>query len=225
MTAFLRDYDGDFGVLPMPKYDEEQTEYYNCVQPYNAPATAIPVTCSDTNRTGVILEALTYESTNTIQKAFYEKALMYRGVRDKESQEMLELIFANRLYDIGNIYQWGGVTTLIKNISMTLNKRFRSAINGGDGANAAIQDRYGLREGGREVIRVASFAMERAVAGTRSQAENLRVFAARPKRSPNAAGSDPFFRDFLKAAAIRLAPNGRTSPGNAPIRSPRSGKK
>ena len=38
---------------------------------------------------------------------FYEDVLGAKIVRDKESADMLDLIFASRMYDIGYIYDFG----------------------------------------------------------------------------------------------------------------------
>ena len=72
---------------------------------------AIPVTVPDRERTGIITEALCAESQYTLLPAYYDISLKTKFARDDESSEMLDLIFANRLYDIGHIYDWGNITS------------------------------------------------------------------------------------------------------------------
>lgn len=87
----LRTMDTDFGILPSPKYNESQPEYHSLAgNPYFM---IVPVTNSDLNRTGVIMEALAYESVDTVSTAFYDVLLMGKITRDNSSEEMLNLIF------------------------------------------------------------------------------------------------------------------------------------
>ena len=76
----------------------------------------MPITCRDTELTGVTLEAMAYGSTTTLTPAYYDNALKTRYVRDEESGDMLDIIFATRVYDLGFISDWGGAGNLISNL-------------------------------------------------------------------------------------------------------------
>jgi len=54
-----------------------------------------------------ILEALAAESMNTLKPAYYDLSLKGKYVRDEESEEMLDLIFQSRIYDLGWLYLIG----------------------------------------------------------------------------------------------------------------------
>ena len=54
----------------------------------------------------VILETLCYESTDTLVKAYYEILLKTKTSRDNDSEDMLDLIFQNRVYSAGAVYHW-----------------------------------------------------------------------------------------------------------------------
>lgn len=110
-VTLLRDMETDFGIIPPPKYNTDQNEYYPSVEVGCTSSVAIPVTVTDKDRTGIIIEALSAESQYTLLPAYYDISLKTKFARDDESQEMLDLIFANRLYDIGHIYDWGGLTS------------------------------------------------------------------------------------------------------------------
>ena len=109
-VTLLRDMETDFGIIPPPKYDDNQSEYYPSVEMGCTSSVAIPVTVTDKDRTGIIVEALCAESQYTLLPAYYDISLKTKFARDNESSEMLDLIFANRLYDIGHIYDWGSMT-------------------------------------------------------------------------------------------------------------------
>ena len=101
-SKILRDMESDFGILPTPKYDENQTIYYSRV--FNATMMAVPVTVLDTEREGIILEALCAESYKSVKPVYYDTMLKTKISRDEESGEMLDIIFANRIYDMGYLY-------------------------------------------------------------------------------------------------------------------------
>jgi len=98
----LRSMETDFGIIPLPKYDENQSGYHTYVYP--PPVMIVPVTTVDLNRTGMILEALCYESTDTVLKAYYDDLLKTKISRDDESEGMLDIIFQNRIYSVTDIF-------------------------------------------------------------------------------------------------------------------------
>ena len=106
----LRGMETDFGILPIPKYDEVQERHWSQVNSNMGDALAIPVTGSDedTERTGIILEALTAESKYTLQPAYYDINLYGKYVRDEESGDMLDIILNTTMYDLGEVYGFGG---------------------------------------------------------------------------------------------------------------------
>ncbi|MHC1695817.1 MAG: hypothetical protein AB9835_11235 [Eubacteriales bacterium] len=106
-VTMLRGMDCNFGILPVPKIDEGQEQYANAVHMWCASSIAIPVTVADTDRTSIILEALTAESYYTLRPAYYDITLKNKLTRDNESSEMLDLIFSTRSYDLGSMYNWG----------------------------------------------------------------------------------------------------------------------
>ena len=101
-ATILRDMNADFGIIIHPKFDETQTGYHNYVYP--PPVMGVPATAPDIERTGMILEALCYESTDTVIKAYYEVLLKTKISRDDESEKTLDIMFQNRWYNLSNIF-------------------------------------------------------------------------------------------------------------------------
>lgn len=90
----FRDMKNDFGVLPAPKYDEAQENYQNVIDA--GKFMVIPKTAQDLDRTGVILESLSYEGYKSVISAYYDTMLKNKLMRDEESIEMLDkYIFPN----------------------------------------------------------------------------------------------------------------------------------
>ncbi|MCL2157943.1 MAG: extracellular solute-binding protein [Oscillospiraceae bacterium] len=105
----FRGMDANFGILPMPKFDEAQNNYASLVNPYTGVMLGVPKTVGDPERTSIILEAMAAESKYTLQPAYYDIVLQRKFARDEESSEMLDIIFGTRTYDIGGVYSFGNV--------------------------------------------------------------------------------------------------------------------
>lgn len=111
-VTLFREMEADFGILPTPKFDETQEKYYNTVSTWGANLFAVPKTTEDLERTGIILEALSAESMYTLTPAYYDVTLKTKAARDEESSAMLDIIFASRVFELGNFYGWGGIFDL-----------------------------------------------------------------------------------------------------------------
>lgn len=112
-VTLFRTMEVDFGILPLPKFDDNQDRYYNPISLSSANHISIPMTATDLERTGIIIEALSCESKYTLQPAYYDITLKTKASRDEESSAMLDLIFATTVYDIGPFFNWGGVQGII----------------------------------------------------------------------------------------------------------------
>ena len=113
----LRAMDTDFGVLPMPLYNESQSRYANVVLP-DGHALCIPVSVaeSDLERTGIITEYLAYASMDTLTEEFHNVSITTKYLRDTDSLEMIKLIFDTKLFDIGFYYQIGDYQNIFRNM-------------------------------------------------------------------------------------------------------------
>ena len=96
----LRNMQTDFGILPYPKYDESQKEYYSRIE--GCEMSGIPNTITDKARTSAVIEALASISATTVEPAYYDIVLKSQAARDNDSSEMLDIIFANRVFDLGD---------------------------------------------------------------------------------------------------------------------------
>ena len=95
----LRDMDHEFGILPWPKYDES-SEYLSNVDA-GVNLFVVPITNSDPTRTSLILETLCILGREYVIPSYYDVALKTRDSRDEESAAMLDIIAANRVFDLG----------------------------------------------------------------------------------------------------------------------------
>ncbi|MCL2518571.1 MAG: hypothetical protein FWF15_08420, partial [Oscillospiraceae bacterium] len=114
LVPMFRGMEQDFGILPIPKFDEAQDTYYTTMSVFNNGAIYIPTTNVNLERTGIILEALSAESLYTLRPAYYDMTLKDKFSRDNESSTMLDILFANRIIDIGSSYNFGGILELVR---------------------------------------------------------------------------------------------------------------
>lgn len=97
----LKDIEGwDYGVLPWPKYNEEQSRYYTRV--VDAWLHVVPYNHTNPDMMSVLIEALAAGSSKYVFPAFYDIQIKGRSLRDPESVEMLEIVRSTRVID------WGG---------------------------------------------------------------------------------------------------------------------
>nr|MBQ4319613.1 hypothetical protein [Clostridia bacterium] len=112
----FRDMEDDFGILPMPKFDESQESYHHDVNSYTGFGWTIPVIAPDAEYTAYIMDALAYYGSDTIIPAFYEQCFEQKYARDEESIEMMKLIYSTTMYDFMMMYNLAGVRGLIWNM-------------------------------------------------------------------------------------------------------------
>ena len=104
------DMESEFGIVPFPKYDSDQSEYYS-MYPYSCEMIALPNVIEDIERTANIVEDLNYYSEIIVKPAWYDTLLSRRYTRDDESEKSLDLILEGRVYDIGMYYDFGGIAS------------------------------------------------------------------------------------------------------------------
>ncbi len=114
--ADLRDMEDDFGILPMPKYDENQSQYYTTMQAWTGKALVVPLTASNLDRTSAILEYMCGVSPDTVRKAYYDVTLQGKVARDTNSVEMLDLIFSTVVTDVALAYETDNIKATLVNI-------------------------------------------------------------------------------------------------------------
>ncbi len=113
MIKKYRNMDSDFGIVPVMKFDEAQDTYYSTISSYGCAFICVPTTVEKLEMTGTILEAMACESMYTVTPAYYDITLQGKNFRDNDSSEMLDIILANRVFDLGMFYAVGDYYTHI----------------------------------------------------------------------------------------------------------------
>lgn len=105
LETSLRDFKGEYAILPIPKLDVVQDRYHTCVQD-QVTGFSVPACCPDSKQdmVGAVLECLASESYKTVVDAYYNTALSYRYLNNPESKVILDLIYENVSFEIAQVY-------------------------------------------------------------------------------------------------------------------------
>lgn len=126
----------EFGILPYPKYDTEQTEYNSSISPLFLTVLSIPKNAvhTDLELKSAVIEQYSYLGHETVLPAFYDRLLKGRIAKDVETAEIIDFIFGNVTYDIANIFNFGDLPFKVIDMSMTSDRNI-----------ASIYETYGKR--------------------------------------------------------------------------------
>ncbi len=110
----------EFGIVPLPKYDENQ-EGYRTQYPALNNLFALPALVVDQERTFNIIEDMNYYSSFIVYPTWFDVILTRRYARDDESEASLKILQDNRVYDIGMSFDFGGIRTSIMGMDIAKN--------------------------------------------------------------------------------------------------------
>lgn len=138
----FRQMEMDFGVLPFPLYDEDQEWYQTPTSSQSyLPGICIPSNSEDMERTGIVLEAMAYYSKQLLTPAFYDVSVKGILARDDESRDMLDIIFGNKIFDPGYVFDIGSQGLFLHNMTVANQIQFSSTLDSiKDKMNSSIQD-------------------------------------------------------------------------------------
>ena len=101
LTPLTSEMKTEFGIMPVPKYDKSQTFYRTWTHASGSTfsvTSAIPDAQVETM--GQIVQAYAILSHQYVKPAYYDIMLTSRNVHDADSADMMDLMFANRIYEM-----------------------------------------------------------------------------------------------------------------------------
>lgn len=124
----LRDFESDYAIIPYPKYDKKQEDYYSMLDGSHA-VLAVPKTAQDLDMIGIITEVMTAESWKNVVPAYYDIALKNKGTRDEESIAMLDRIVESVIVDFAYLYDnWQGYAFILQEMLQAKKSSFASEV-------------------------------------------------------------------------------------------------
>ncbi len=101
----LRDMKSDFGVLPFPKLNADQQEYYTCGGD-GVGGLCVIYTTEIPREIGAFLELGSAYGHQHLVPRFYENDLKRKIARDPKTADMIDLILKNAIYDMQRLGFW-----------------------------------------------------------------------------------------------------------------------
>ncbi len=127
-TGEYADMKDDFGLLPIPKFDEAQSTYHALANPWVSTCFCIPKKVSDKEMIGTILEYMGAVSKNEIETEYINQVLQYQKTRDEQSFEMIKnYILPYKGCDAGFIFKWGDLDSELQKMRDAQKGSFASA--------------------------------------------------------------------------------------------------
>ncbi len=130
LRALNTSMETEYGVLPIPKYSEDQENYTTWSHSIGS-TLSIPTSAAknDMEQFANVLELYTVLSQKLVRPAYYDTMLTTRNVRDAESAEMVDLIFEHRTYDMAMYFDTLGLSSIFSD-SVSGANTFSSAYSG-----------------------------------------------------------------------------------------------
>ena len=131
---------------------ETQTDYATYCNCKFAYCVVIPTSLSRENAefSAYMLDAMAWGGRKFIVPAYYDVILKYRDFKDQDSEDMLDnYIFNNIVYDLGNVYDFGGVQSMFDELMRNQSTNVASTLEGKKSAiESAIEEclmAYGVK--------------------------------------------------------------------------------
>ncbi len=114
LTVEFRDMESDFGILPYPKYDENQEGYIHTVSGLSSmfalPSTyRTDISTASPERTGMILEYMAYKSNEMVLPQYYDTLMKGQRLNSENDCRMLDIIRTSIRYEFCEVMGFGEI--------------------------------------------------------------------------------------------------------------------
>ena len=113
---FFRDMEQDYGLIVFPKWEASDDSYITTVTGGTG-LLGIPKVTADTDRTGLITEALAIESYYDVYPAVFETVISSKLLRDEDSQKMFRLLMDGLEISFARTYKHAQYTDLFADLT------------------------------------------------------------------------------------------------------------
>ena len=102
-AALMKDMDSEYGIVPFPKYDENQTEYVSATRDEHS-GLIVANNIQNPSLVGTTIEALCMYGYHDITPAYYETTLKLKYLSDETAMSMIDLIRDSVDFDFAILY-------------------------------------------------------------------------------------------------------------------------
>lgn len=129
----IRNMQDDYGILPFPKYDENQKEYYSFPFDFFG-SIGIPVSNTNPEIVGAVFEAMASYSYRDTVPAYLDIVLKGQYMSDPESRRMVDIVVDGIMIDAAWIY--------VHSLSSDYPRQYRYVVGDGDRSFATKHQEY-----------------------------------------------------------------------------------
>ena len=104
--------DVNYGILPIPKYDEDQENYHTCLS-MTYSQFSVPVIAPEPNVSAAVLESMAHNGYVSLSPKVFE-ALQYRYSKRAEDVEMLTILRDGIMYEPGRMIDTLNIFALVR---------------------------------------------------------------------------------------------------------------
>ncbi len=126
VMSYLRDMEDDYGILPVPKYEESQKSYYTLFDPWMPSGIGLLKTVSDAEKVGIVTDAMAYLGYTTVQPNVLSLTLKEKIARDENSKKMLDIVYDNITVDLNTIFNFGETSIYLRQYAVGSTSNFIS---------------------------------------------------------------------------------------------------
>lgn len=143
IALYLRDMPDDYGILPVPKFDESQENYITFGNAFVPSYISVPLNNGDDELISTILNTMGYISHRDVQPTITSVLLKGKAARDDDSIKMIDLIYEDIVVDINSSYNFASSFNLLRDITMGKKENFSSAWAGiKDSAQTQMEETF-----------------------------------------------------------------------------------
>ena len=102
-AAYMKEMESEYGIIPFPKYDENQTEYVSATRDSHS-GLIVANNIQNPDLVGTTIEALCMYGYRDITPAYYETTLKLKYLSDETAMSMLDLIRDSVDFDFAILY-------------------------------------------------------------------------------------------------------------------------
>ena len=124
-AEFMRDMKADYGIVPYPKFDEVQTDYYSDVHDIIR-LMVVPKTCNKVDDVCAVLEEMAFIGYTDVLAPYYNVLMKNKYARDDVSAEMLDIIRNNCSPDFAHMTDLNSIGYLQRKLIQAKSSDFAS---------------------------------------------------------------------------------------------------
>ncbi len=99
MADKYREMEQDFGIIPIPKFDEIQEEYKSFLNG-SIKMIGVPKTIQNPSLVSAVMTEMSAETYYSMTPQIYDIVVKTKNARDEQSADMVDLIIRNHIYDL-----------------------------------------------------------------------------------------------------------------------------